>query len=71
MPSSRRSTVASLPMRSAIQEQPATPQPRIKPSFFIDPICGVRRDQPNFSAPTLRHSTMWREEKGRFMPSSF
>ena len=63
LPSALSSTVASQGMRSASHEHPATPQPRMTPSRFIDPTSGVRRDQPNFSAPVVRHSTRWRDRK--------
>ena len=36
---------------------PPTPQPSVSPSRFIEPTSGFLFDQPNFSAPTLRHST--------------
>ena len=55
-PPSRRFAVRptpATPCRSAIHEQAATPHPTVNPSRFIEPTCGVRRDQPNFSAPAL------------------
>ena len=43
------------------------PQPRVTASRFIEPTSGVRFDQPNFSAPSSKHSSKWRDENG--MPS--
>ena len=43
-------TLASAGNRAAIHEHPAIPQPRIKPSRFIERTSGERLDQPNFSA---------------------
>ena len=40
------------------------------PPLRMEPMAGVRLDQPNFSAPTWRHSLRWREEKGLFFSSS-
>src|ERR1043166_9508134 len=57
VPSSRNCTFASAANRPATQAAPAIPQPSVKPSRFIDPIAGLRLDQPNLSAPVLRHST--------------
>ena len=64
MPSSRSWTLASAANRAAIQAHPAIPQPSVRPSRFIEPTSGVRWDQPNFSAPSSKHSSKWREENG-------
>ena len=48
----------------------ATPHPRIRSPLRMEPTSGVRRAQPNFSAPTCRHSLRCREEKGLFFSSS-
>src|SRR5207302_9827835 len=50
VPSSRRCTLAAAGNRAAIHEQPAIPQPKVKPSRFIEPTSGVRLDQSNFCA---------------------
>jgi len=39
------------------QPVPATPQPSVRPFCFIEPTSAFRLDQPNFSAPSWRHST--------------
>ena len=67
VPSSRSWTLASAGKRAAIHVHPAIPQPSVKPSRFIEPTSGVRLDQPNFSAPSSKHSSKWRDENG--MPS--
>jgi hypothetical protein len=36
----------------------------------MDPTSRVRFDQPNFSAPSSKHSSKWRDEKGTPSPSS-
>src|SRR5205823_941649 len=67
---SRRSTFAAAANRAAIHVHPAIPQSRIKPSRFMEPTSGVRLDQPNFSAPSSKHSSKWRDENGSRSPSS-
>ena len=57
VPSSRSCTVASAGKRAAIHVHPAMPQPSVRPSRFIEPTPGVRRDHPNFSAPSSKHSS--------------
>ena len=57
LPSSRSWTLASAGNRAATHAAPAKPHPRINPSRFIEPTSGVRLAQPNFSAPSSRHST--------------
>ena len=42
--------------RAATHAAPAMPQPSVKPSRFIEPTSALRFDQPNFSAPSSRHS---------------
>ena len=64
VPSSRSWTLASAGKRAAIHAQPAMPQPSVRPSRFIEPTSGVRFDQPNFSAPSSKHSSRWRDENG-------
>src|SRR5262249_51850368 len=64
VPSSRSWTLASAGNRAATQEHPAVPQPSVRPSRFIDPTLGSRLDQPNFSAPSWKHSTRCRDENG-------
>ncbi len=64
VPSSRSCTPASAANRGAIHAQLAIPQPSVKPSRFIEPTSGVRLDQPNFSAPSVKHSSKWRDENG-------
>ena len=68
VPSSRSWTLASAANRAAIHVHPAIPQPSVRPSRFIEPTSGVRFDQPNFSAPSSKHSSKWRDENG--MPSA-
>ena len=68
VPSSRSSTLASAGKRAAIHAQPAMPQPSVRPSRFIEPTSGVRFDQPNFSAPSSKHSSRWRDENGKPQP---
>jgi len=57
VPSARNSTVAAAGNRAATHEHPAIPQPIVNPSRFIEPTWGVRFDQPNFSAPSSKHSS--------------
>ena len=42
--------------RAASHEQAAIPHPTVIRSRFIEATCGVRFDQPNFSAPSVIHS---------------
>ena len=70
-PLEQNSTVAVQGSRSATQLAPAMPQPRILPSRRIEPISGLRCSQPNFFAPTSKHSRKCREEKGMLLLSSF
>jgi hypothetical protein len=56
VPSSRSWTLASAGKRAAIHAHPAIPQPRMRPSRFIEPTSGFRFDQPNFSWPRSKHS---------------
>ena len=71
-PCRRRAVARSLPQGivAAIHVHPAIPQPSVKPSRFIEPTSGVRFDQPNFSAPSSKHSSKWRDENGSPSPSS-
>ena len=57
VPSSRNCMFASAANRPATHVAPAMPQPRVRPSRFIEPTTGLRFDQPNFSAPRVKHST--------------
>src|SRR5207302_5569431 len=70
-PSSRSWTFASAGKRAAIHVHPAIPQPSVKPSRFIEPTLGVRLAHPNFSAPSSKHSSKWRDENGMSNDSSF
>jgi hypothetical protein len=36
----------------------------------MEPTPGVRRDHPNFCAPSSKHSSWWRDENGIPRPSS-
>src|ERR671919_350311 len=69
-PSSRSSTLALAEKRVAGHDALATPQPSVSPSRFMEPTTGLRFDHPNFSAPSVKHSTRCREENGIFCPSS-
>ena len=63
VPSSRSSTLAAAGNRAAIHAAPAIPQPSVKPSRFIEPTSGLRFDQPNFSAPSSKHSSIMPRRK--------
>src|SRR5262249_13400827 len=71
VPSARNSTVAAAGNRAAIHAQPAIPQPNVTPSRFIEPTAGLRLDQPNFSVPSSKHSSKWRDENGTIRRSTW
>src|SRR5471030_454470 len=70
VPSPCSSTFTSAGCRLAAHDPAAIPHPTTRPSRRIEPTVAVRFDQPNLSAPSVRHSARCRDENGTFRLSS-